>query len=294
MSETSPAFPAAPGIAFLDDRAIIAIGGKDCVHFLHNLLTANIEALKPGAGTLAALLTPQGKIITDMLVFNASDEEPLFLIDVPRGFSEDLASRLSRYRLRADVTIDLIEAPVGVAVLLDSPPASSDAFYIFPDPRHPALGQRVIGPHAEIETAFDALPKLTPGTFHQRRVMLAIAEGGKDYFAGAIFPHEANFDRLHGVDFRKGCYIGQEVVSRMEHRGTARTRAVPIRFANGFGVLGGSSVVAGTREIGRIGEVYEGHALAFIRLDKLAEARASGEGISAGGVGIVVYSEQYT
>ena len=147
MTETSPSDPASPKpcAILLPERAVIAVSGHEAAHFLHNLVTANIEAVKPGSGTLAALLTPQGKIAADMLIFNASDEDPLFLIDVARGYAEDLLARLTRYKLRADITLALLPEPIAVMVCLDAPPVAGEDFYTFFDPRSPALGQRLIG-----------------------------------------------------------------------------------------------------------------------------------------------------
>lgn len=291
MSETSPIEPATPELISpkaieLVDRTMIAVGGKDACSFLHNLVTANIERLRQGEGTLAALLTPQGKIIADMLIHNASDDEPLFLIDIARGFAEDVLARLTRYRLRAAVTLDLVGEPNAVLVVLNSPPISGEAFYTFLDPRHPALGQRLYGPRDAIRDAISAFEMATPDTYHLIRVRLGICEGGKDFIGVNVFPHEANFDRIGGIDFKKGCYVGQEVVSRMEHRGTTRTRAVPVRFSNGFGVVGGADVKIGERVIGRIGECFHDSAIAIVRFDHLEKAILTKDTIIAGGVPI--------
>jgi folate-binding protein YgfZ len=269
----------------MPERAVIAVAGQDAAHFLHNLLTANVERLQPGSGTLAALLTPQGKIIADMLVFNASDEtDPLYLIDVAQAFAEDLAARLVKYRLRAAVTIDVLGPPVAVRVCLDCPAIAGETFYSFADPRDAALGQRLYGPADELAAATAGYGLAPPEAWHARRVALGIPEAGKDYVALDAFPHEANLDQLGGVDFRKGCYIGQEVVSRMEHRGTARTRALAARLLNGFGVAGGAEVTAGERVIGKVGESYGDRSVAIVRLDRLAEAEAAGQTVAAGGV----------
>lgn len=295
MTETSPAVQHSPVPATirLDDRALIAVAGAEAAHFLHNLVTSDIEGLKPGEGRLAALLTPQGKIIADMLVLNASDEEPLYLIDVSRGYADDIMRKLALYRLRAQISIDLLPAETAIAVCLDAPPVTGESFYTFTDPRAAALGQRLYGPADAIDAATAGFAKLDAGAFHTRRVALGIPEGGKDYLPIDIFPHEANFDQLGGVDFRKGCYIGQEVVSRMQHRGTARTRALGVRFLNGFGVVGGAEIRAGEKVIGRIGESFGDRAIGFIRLDRLADAVASGETIQSGGVPVEIEKPRY-
>jgi hypothetical protein len=273
----------------LANRAVIAVSGMDAPHFLHNVLTANIEALQPGKGTLAALLTPQGKIISDMLVFNASDaegapEEATFLIDCPLGLAGDLVERLGKYKLRADAEITPLPAEIGVVAVFDAPPLSGETFYAFDDPRHAALGQRLIGPADEIARATASLARVEISAYHLRRTTLGVPELGRDFMASDAFPHEALLDQLGAIDFRKGCYVGQEVVSRMEHRGTARTRALPVRFRNGFGVVGGAEIRAGETLIGRLGEPAGDRAIGMIRLDRLDEALKAGIPVLGGGV----------
>lgn len=281
MTDTSPAVPTAVP---LDEQAVIAITGDDAKGWLQSLLTADIAGLKPGAGTFAALLTPQGKIVSDMLVFDASDEEPLYLIDAARAFADDLASRLERYRLRARVVIERLAPTIRVAAVLDAPAIMGEAFYTFADPRHAALGQRIIGPAEALDAAIAGLTHGDGAVFHMRRLRLGIAETGRDYLPLAVFPHEANLDQTGGVDFAKGCYVGQEIVSRMEHRGTARTRTLCARFLNGFGVSGGADVMAGDRVIGHVGESIGDRAVALVRIDRLAEAISTGDPVTAAGV----------
>lgn len=294
MTETSPVAPqeAFPQAAFLPERALIALAGPDARHFLHNLVTANIEALTPGSGTFAALLTPQGKIIADMLILDASDEEPLFLIDVAQGFAEDLQRRLALYKLRAQVSIDLLGPPIAVAVLFGATPEGED-FYAFADPRHPELGTRLYGPEDVLAGALASHPRIGAEGYHARRIALGVPECGKDYMPLSTFPHEANLDQLGAVDFRKGCYIGQEIVSRMEHRGTARTRALRVTLLNGFGVSSGAELRAGERVIGHVGECLGDRAIGLARLDRIAEAEAAGEDITAGGVPVALARPGY-
>ena len=272
----------------LTDRAVLAVSGPDSRHFLHNLLTANLETLAPGAGVPAALLTPQGKIIAEMLVFDASDDEPLFLIDVLAGQAEDLAARLAAYRLRAAVEIAVLPPSVQVAALFDAAPVAGEGIYAFPDPRHRALGQRLIGPADAIVAETAGVAEGARADYHARRLALGVPEAGHDYLPLDTFPHEALLDQLGGIDFRKGCYVGQEVVSRMEHKKMARTRAVPVRLLNGFGVIGGSEVRAGDTLLGRIGECIGDRGIAILRLDRLAESLAAGEEPRAGGVAIAI------
>jgi folate-binding protein YgfZ len=275
----------------LPERRLLIVAGKDAAHFLHNLLTANIETLKPGQMRPAALLTPQGKIIAEVLVANASEEgeaEGLFLLDVAAGFADPLLEKLGQYKLRAEVTLGHAPAGTAVAALLDAPDFQSDEVYVFADPRHPSLGVRLVGPEGVLVALAKGFEQADAGAYHLRRVSLGIPEMGKDYPSLDAFPHEVLLDQLAGVDFRKGCYIGQEVVSRMEHRGTARTRALPLRFTNGFGGIGGAAVMAGERAIGTIGECFGDRAIARLRLDRLEDARAASEDLTVGGVPVEI------
>ncbi|HEX8164478.1 MAG TPA: folate-binding protein [Beijerinckiaceae bacterium] len=120
--------------------------------------------------------------------------------------------------------------------------------------------------------------------YHAHRIALGVPEGGKDFLFNDTFPHEALMDQLHGVDFDKGCYVGQEVVSRMEHRGTARTRIVPVVYEDGFAAEPWSEVTAGARVLGKAGTGARGRGLVLIRLDRAADALSAGETIRAGGL----------
>lgn len=291
MSETSPS--AKPFACLLPNRAVIAVGGREAGHFLHNLLTANIEGLTPGGGVPAALLTPQGKIILDMLVFNASDEEPLFLIDVVKGLADDLIRRLTIYRLRSEVSIDRLPDEVGVAALSGPAPAEAEDFYAFADPRDAGLGHRLIGPLASLRQALPDGGAADDTGYQAARIALGLPECGKDYLPLAVFPHEVNLDQIGGIDFRKGCYIGQEVVSRMEHRGTARTRTLIARLDNGINVAGGTECRSGEILLGTGGECHGGHGLVVIRLDKLSELVKASAAVTLGGVPVQFSTPHY-
>ena len=143
------------------------------------------------------------------------------------------------------------------------------------DGRLAALGERLVF----AEGAFSA--DATEADYHAHRIALGIPEGGRDFTYGDAFPHEALMDQLGGVDFKKGCYVGQEVVSRMQHRGTARTRIVPVISRDGEAVTSGAEVTAGARGLGTIGSVSGARGLAMLRLDRLADAVAAGEPVRA-------------
>jgi folate-binding protein YgfZ len=161
----------------------------------------------------------------------------------------------------------------------DDSPKPDVAGPVGDDPRLAALGWRAVvarGKAADLGSAsYDA--------YHAHRIALGVPEAGKDFSLGDAFPHEALMDQLHGIDFDKGCYVGQEVVSRMQHRGTARTRIVPLVYLEGSAAEPGAEVAAGARSLGRTGSAADGRGLAMIRLDRAADALAAGEAILAGG-----------
>ena len=158
---------------------------------------------------------------------------------------------------------------------------------VYADPRLPALGQRVmLPPHLAKETAADLGAEVVEAqAYEAHRIAQGVPRGGVDFIYGDAFPHETDMDQLEGVDFDKGCYVGQEVVSRMEHRGTARNRVVPIDASN-FAPDAGVPVMAGDRQVGITGSHAGNRGLAMLRLDRVADARAAGTPLTAGGVAI--------
>jgi folate-binding protein YgfZ len=155
------------------------------------------------------------------------------------------------------------------------------------DPRLPSLGTRVmLPPHLAAEAAADLGASLADAdAYDAHRIALGVPRGGADFMYGDAFPHEADMDQLAGVDFDKGCYVGQEVVSRVQHRASARSRVVPVTY-DGPAPIGGLPVVAGEKEIGMFGSAAQGHGLALLRLDRVADALTSGTPLTAGGVAI--------
>jgi hypothetical protein len=153
----------------------------------------------------------------------------------------------------------------------------------YADPRLPALGQRImLPPHLAAAAAAELGAALVDSAeYDAHRIALGVPQGGTDFSYGDAFPHEADMDQLGGVDFTKGCYVGQEVVSRMEHRGTARTRAVPVHY-DGAAPEAGAAVSAGGRQLGTMGSAAAGHGVALLRLDRVAEAMSQGEPLVSG------------
>jgi tRNA-modifying protein YgfZ len=279
--------------ALLPDRGVVKVVGDDARKFLHGLVTADVLSLKPGEARFCALLTPQGKIIVDFLLTEAHAPNGGFFLDVERSQIAALVAKLNLYKLRAKVIAEDLSEVLGVLAAWNgnvhpqAVHADEDIGLRYADPRLPALGLRaMLAPHRAAAAAAALGTELVDAAAYEaHRIALGIPRGGLDYGYGDAFPHEADMDQLGGVDFQKGCYVGQEVVSRMEHRGTARTRAVPVRY-DGTAPEHGASVLAGDRTLGTMGSAAAGRGIALLRLDRVADALSGGEALTAGGVPI--------
>lgn len=256
------------GFARLHDRALVAIDGADAVVFLQNLLTCDVEQLRPGIASHGALLTPQGKMLFEFILIG---QESGFLVDIAAGAAAEFAKRVGFYRLRADVTItpDAKGWPVHAIWGSDERPAGN---CVICDPRHPALGWRVYG---------NASPGGTSPDYDAHRIDIGMPESGKDYALGELFAHEALLDQTGGVNFAKGCYVGQEVVSRMQHRGTARSRIIKVS-SSGEMPQTGTPITAGEKACGTMGSSSGNKGLALLRLDRVRDAMDAGLPVMAG------------
>jgi tRNA-modifying protein YgfZ len=268
-------------IACLPERGVIRVSGPDARSFLQGLLTCDIERISPEKTGYGALLTPQGKIIADFLIIEAPEADGGgFYLDCLVTRVAEILKRLKLYKLRARVVIEDMSESLGIAVLWGKSVLAEADGLVFTDPRLAALGQRALVERSRAESLAD-----TPAeVWNNHRIALGVPDGGKDFAYDNAFPHEALLDQLDGVDFRKGCYVGQEVVSRMEHRGSARSRIVPIVFIEGIVSEWGLEARAGTKIIGRVGSTGQGRGLALLRLDRVADAIAAGQEMSAGGL----------
>ena len=264
-------------IAVLARRGVVAVGGPDAEKFLNDLVTADISRAGPGQAVFAGLLTPQGKILFDFIAYRDGDR---FLFDLPRGLTADFAKRIGFYRLRAKVTVEDISAETQVLAVWGPEGVHHIDGIAAPDPRLTALGWRVIVP-ADQPPALLGYAPATAADYDAHRIPLGVPEGGIDFSFGDAFPHDTDMDQLSGVDFGKGCYIGQEVVSRMEHRGTARRRVVIAR-ADGTLPAAGAEVTAGGKALGLLGSSAGDIALALVRLDRASQAIDAGTPIMAG------------
>lgn len=276
-------------ITHLTDRALLSISGPEAEHFLQGLITNDItkKNQKSGAGPAAifsGLLTPQGKILFDFFVMPA---ETGYLLDIAVDMAADFMKRLRFYKLRADVEIEDMSETLRVIALssVDGADISNIAYY---DMRggEGRLGLRAAVTPETLDMLQDSYEETELQTYHAQRIHHSIPEGGIDYPYGQMFPHDVCYDFLGGVDFHKGCYIGQEVVSRMYHRGTARKRVVKVSFT-GPALDVGADIKVGDLSIGRMGSSVaqdgETDGVAIVRLDRAAQALSQNTPITCEG-----------
>lgn len=261
--------------SLLDDRSVISLKGPEARAFLQGLISNDMEACAPGRAIYAALLTPQGKILFEFFV---AEHEDRFLVDCAAVRAPDLIKRLTFYRLRAKVEIALA-GDLKVAALWDGDRLGTDeTVAVFADPRLPSLGLRLIGPLAAVQ---GAIAGTQSGDYRAHRLRLGVPDSG-DLPPDTVFALDAGFEELHGVDFRKGCYVGQEVTSRMKHRASARRRFL-IAEVDGDLPPPGTKLEASGREVGTLATGHDGRALGLVRLDRVEEASTAGDAITARG-----------
>ena len=248
-------------IAPLNSRALVRVSGPDARPFLHNLLTQDVEGLAPGMLRFGALLSPPGRLLFDLFLLGLEDQDGVgVLLDVTVDRREALMQRLAMYRLRTQVEVVADERPV-----FASWPGVAGGFTA--DPRTPLLGGRAYGAAVgatATEAAYDA-----------HRLAVGVPDPARDTGVQAgldrTYPIEANFDLLNGIDFAKGCFVGQETTSRMKRRGTIKTRMLPIAF-DGPAPAAGAEVLNGELRAGEVLTGRDGAAMALLRLDRIEGA----------------------
>lgn len=251
----------------LPHRSVVVVHGADARSFLQNILTSDTMSCVPGAHIFGALLTPQGKILSDMILRPDGDG---FLVDAPASATGELVRRLGMLRLRSKATIEA-RGDLAVAAFTGlADPRSAGA------PRRDFVERSLLAPPAPEDLR----------RYHAARIAAGVAEQDADFGSAEVFPADINMDLLGGVDFRKGCFIGQEVVSRMKRKATARRRTLTLHVAGNAGV--GDTVVAGDTELGALSSVSGSLALARLRIDRLADAEDGGLQLAAGGQACVI------
>lgn len=262
----------------LEDRGILAIGGSDRASFLQGLISNDVTRVGPDRAVYAALLTPQGKYLHDFILV---ERDETIWLDGEAARLADLRRRLAMYRLRAKVTLD--ERPdLAVAAVFDGPvsgmpdePGAASLFgegSAFVDPRLAALGLRVILPRARIRgTLSDAGARETDfAAYDRQRLELGVPDGSRDLVLDKSILLEAGFDELHGVDWEKGCYIGQELTARTKYRGLIKKRLFPVKI-NGPAPEPGATITIGGHEAGEMRSSRDGMGLALLRLEAVSK-----------------------
>ncbi|TPI32579.1 folate-binding protein YgfZ [Mesorhizobium sp. B3-2-1] len=261
----------------LKDRALISVSGPDAEHFLQNILTTDLDTLGNGEAKPGALLTPQGKILFDFLISRAG--ENAFSIECRADVLDDFIRRLMLYKLRAKVEIAKSEQTlVTVAWGKESIASESDST---------AVADRRFGDEAVTRVYAGTGDTGDIAAWQAFRIARGIAESGTDYALGDAFPHDVLLDEMGGVGFKKGCYVGQEVVSRMHHRGTARRRVLIVEARLPLPAVGTELTVEG-RSVGTLGSSAGTSGLAIARIDRVKTALDVGQPILAGDVPVTL------
>jgi len=261
--------------ATLQSRALIAIGGPDWRDFLQGLITQDVETMAPDEARFGALLTPQGRLLYDLFVVPRGEGAWL---DVEAEHRAAVIERLMMYRLRAKVEIAADDTPA--SILFPGPDGEPGEGWVR-DPRLPALGWRGYG------AAAPAGGVLADEAAREAQKLRLGVPGPADWGSDKTYPIEANFDLLNGIDFRKGCFVGQETTSRMKRRGQIKSRMLPIRF-EGPAPEPGSEILAGELRAGEVLSGGKGGAMALVRLD-----RALGGNLTVAGRPVVLEQPEW-
>ncbi|MEO1040020.1 MAG: folate-binding protein [Pseudomonadota bacterium] len=263
--------PQSDFLTTLPDRAVISMTGPDARAFLTRVISNGPDGAAPGRAQFASLLTPQGKVLADLIFFDDGDSG--LLVDLPASEAKALLKRFTLYRLRAKAEIALRD-DLAVAAARGEGEAelTTIALAAAPDPRSPELGLRAIVPAGG--------PVESEG-YHSARIAAGVPEFGADYGASEVFSTDVNHDLMDGIDYKKGCFVGQEVASRMRRKGGVRKRTVRLVISND--VETGAPVQAGDTPVGAVTSASGANTLALVRIDRAEKAMAGGGGLSING-----------
>ncbi len=285
----------------LVDRTVLRLSGAETRGFLQGLITSDVDKLSPTNALYAGLLTPQGKILFDFFLVCHGDD---IWLDCAASVAGELKKRLTFYKLRAAVDIEEMGDALGVAAVwqAETPFGLVDAGaagtlvggVVFRDPRFARAGARLIAPPDQIQALMEehGYSAASEEDYHAHRISLGLADSVRDIGSGEHFPHECNFDQIGGVDFKKGCYVGQEVVSRTQHRGTARKRLVPLVFDEDAPAPG-TDIAGNGKTIGTISSSSGKRALGLIRLDRAQSALDADAALSAGDQDVRLFKPEW-
>lgn len=270
----------------LDDRGVVRVAGEDKCDFLQNIITNDVSRVSETNAIWAALLTPQGKYLHDFFVIGSGDA---LMLDCERDRSADLVERLKRYKLRSKVEISEVSGDWAVAALMGAEadanalvgfegrggPFAGGICYV--DPRYGAMGARLLVPRGEVAQLLTAgFEQVEPDVFEYTRLCMGLPDGSRDLAVDKALPMENGFDALNGIDWNKGCYVGQEMTARMRYRANARRQLVPVAI-DGPVPGCGTAVMLDQREVGEMRSSARDIGLALLRIDAL-ETLHGGEG----------------
>jgi folate-binding protein YgfZ len=286
------------GYALLADRGVLAVRGVDVLPFLQGLVSSDLNRVTAQQAGYGALLTPQGKFLFDFIMVRGDEQ---LLLDTERARVGQLLQRLTMYRLRSQVEVEDVSARWAVAAVLgeavaerlglpDRPGACrrlGDGFSLI-DPRLAQLGGRVLVPAVAIDATLEGLgpARLEPEAYERTRLALGVPDGSRDLVVERSTLLESGFEELHGVDFAKGCFVGQELTARMHYRGLVRKRLLPV-VLKGPCPEPGTIIRLGEREAGEMRSGIDGRGLALLRLDRIAEAERTNTALYADATEVV-------
>lgn len=285
----------------LTDRAVVSIAGEDASTFLQGLITNDIEAATSDHTIFAALLSPQGKFLFDFCIAKSSDG---YLLDTESARSGELIKKLGMYKLRAKVEIAATDKKV-IALLNESahttlgfPDVAGATKKIgdmiaYADPRWLPMGVRMIAP-ANVTQEFLPIPTLEAGLENYERIRLlhGIPEGGKDAIIDRTIVLENGYDALHAIDYKKGCYVGQEVIARTTHRGVVRKKILSVSADHNLPPLG-TEILAGSIPLGEMRSSCGHVGIALIRIEEWQQATAAGTPLTAAGIPLVITAPEW-
>jgi folate-binding protein YgfZ len=293
MSVERSRIMSAAGYILLADRGVLALHGGDARAFLQGLLSNDVAKISDDQAGYGALLTPQGKFLFDLFI---AQESAQLLLESEAARLEQLLRRLLMYRLRSKVDIQDVSARFAVAALIGDDVAARlglperpgaarglEQGLVFIDPRLARLGARALLPRdaAAAMLAELGFEELEHAAYERLRLTLGVPDGSRDLVVEKSTLLESRFEELNGVDFEKGCFVGQELTARMKYRGLVRKRLMPVTFT-GAPPPPGTIIRLGEREAGEMRSGIEGQGLALLRLEQVEKARAEGVALMAG------------